>query len=207
MNRKTIYITAVMLLALSAAAYASGDVWQDFVANPNESGYRACIKEIVLAQNPPLTGGLLSGDPPRMAVLPDKDTVKAIADLIEAGNMYAFHLGFHAYPVLKEDKNNAKRLDIALGKLFKRKPDYFVMIYENYRSQSEGYEFGPLVATLDDAILVDPDMGIAEIDQRIDALKAVKDKNMKHLVDEGTASLYSNNGGDTTSQPGHAASN
>ncbi len=87
MNRKTIYIAVVMLLALSATAFASGDVWQEFVASPNEAGYRACVQEIHIALNPPITGTLPPGELPRLAVLPDKDTVKDIADLIKDGNM------------------------------------------------------------------------------------------------------------------------
>jgi len=199
----TIITLSMMLAIFTTVAPAFADIcdWDEFMAAPDEAGYIKCDKAITNAifsiENYESMRRAMLGEhdrpeiPPRPEYHMNRKDLEALTSLTESGNHYVRHIAFRLYYLLGDDRKAIRALNVSLGKLMEKNPEYFLRSLMNMKERGEGrpYPVEGILDTFEDEVELNPSALDRMVNKRLEALDRVSNPDLRRLGEKYKARL------------------
>jgi hypothetical protein len=164
------------------AGFANFNPWSDFVKNPGQITYEICRQQVIESLS--AKGDYSSSTTVRELL--EGHLIGRLLRLVEEGNAYAGHLVFQLYPLFTGYPDLTETFGISLGKLIKKDPELFLSLLERYlpRDKSRKYVMGGILANYGDNFVDESEKQVQETQERIAALRKVREANLEKIRDE-----------------------
>ena len=179
MKLRIFLIQLFFLTIVFSRSFSDGNVWNNFLDDPNEGNYNICKQQV----RDSLSGKYEQYNSPSFLQLMENGSIGKILTLVENGNEYASDLCFQFYPLFVGYPNYLERFDISLGKLIKKNPKLFLKLLSNHLSKrtTKFFDVESILTNYGDEFVDELEKRILESEERIRSLQEVQEKDYENI--------------------------